>query len=97
MAQMDIIPVYPGDWQDYRKHDALMEAIPGNKIIKFQVADGYAFYFVKSTKPLKLQHIPFYDAYKAHPALIRGLTLAEVNAMLEREAAVSRLFAEHRK
>ena len=93
MATLHTDP-YPGDWNDYRKHDELMDAVPGDKVIKFQVADGYAFYFVKSRKPLVLQHIPFYDAYRVHPALIRGLTLVDVQGMLQREQALKALFSE---
>jgi hypothetical protein len=93
MARLDITP-YPGDWKDYRNHDALMDAIPQDKIIKFQVADGFAFYFVKSKKPLVLQHIPFYDGYRIPQAHLRGLRLSDVKTMLQQEAALARLFSK---
>lgn len=54
-------------------------------IVRFPVADGYAHYLVKKDKPLTLQHLPYADAYAAHPALIRGLRRQDI--LDEREYA----------
>jgi len=62
------------------------------KVIQWQVADGYASYFVQSEKPLVLRHIGAGDGYAVDPALIRGLRLSDVRAMMAREAAMSKLF-----
>lgn len=92
---------YPGDWEfkrseDFKVHieriDALYAAIPSDKIIQFPMADGYACYFVKSEKPLVLQHIPYGDAYQIDYATIRGLRLADVKARLNQVAALRKLF-----
>lgn len=47
-------------------------------VIVFGVADGGAYYLVKSMKPLKLQHIPYGDAYRVSPIMIRGLRAADI-------------------
>lgn len=65
-------------------------------VIRFQVADGYALYYVKSEKPLVLQHIAIGDAYAEHPALIRGLRVADVRRMVEVERSMAKLFAKQR-
>ena len=73
---------------------ALMEksnALPDNEIvggvIAFPVADGYANYLVTKETPLRLQHLPFADAYQASAILIRGLRATDVRAMLARNKA----------
>lgn len=52
-------------------------------LIRFPVADGYAIYRVVSTRPLKIEHIPLWDAYAVHPAMIRGLNLEDVRQQLK--------------
>lgn len=90
MARLDPKP-YPGDWEwdrkkDWREEvartDKMLEAIEDN-CISFGVADGMATYFVKSLKPLVLQHVPHGDAYQVDPALIRGLRREDVEQRLE--------------
>ncbi len=92
---------YPGDWEyqagedfnEYRRRvDALFVAIPAGRVIKFPVADGYAFYYVHSEKPLVLQHIPYGDARRADAATIRGLRLADVQRMVKTEKALRAMF-----
>lgn len=63
-----------------------------DNIIRFPVADGYAFYQVASEKPLVLRYILWCDNYREHPALIRGLRLADVRDMLRREAWLKETF-----
>jgi hypothetical protein len=99
MAKLDPRP-YPGDWELkvisgnidkwLKDQAAQVAAIPN--VIKFPVADGYALYHVKSEKPLVLQHIPYMDGYSIPAAHIRGLTLADVRQMLEREKNLAKLF-----
>lgn len=60
-------------------------------IVKFSVADGYAMYVVIKEKPLTLQHLPYGDGYQADPALIRGLRRVDIEALIQREKAWSRL------
>jgi len=50
------------------------------------VADGYALYRVESTKPLTLVHLPHGDAYRVHPATIRGLTLNDLKLQIKQSA-----------
>lgn len=52
-------------------------------LVRFPVADGYAVYLVTSEVPLKLQHVPFFDAYRVDPATIRGLRLDDVKRRVE--------------
>ncbi len=58
-------------------------------IISFPVADNYANYEVRGNT---LHHIPVFDAYRAHPALLRGITKDEVEAMLEADRKMAELF-----
>ena len=43
-----------------------------------QVADGFAFYRVKSTRPLTLEHIPYGDGYRVPEAHVRGLRMSDL-------------------
>lgn len=61
-------------------------------IIRFPFADGQAIYRVKGEKTLKLEHIPFGDAWQADPITIRGLKLSDVVLMLKRSKEISKLF-----
>jgi hypothetical protein len=93
---------YPGNWglshgetwKDYsRRTEAMLDAIRGD-VMRFPVADGYAFYYVKSRKPLVLQHVPYGDAWTIPDAHIRGLRLVDVDEMLEREANLQKIFSK---
>ena len=64
----------------------------GDKVIKFPMADSYAFYYVKTLKPLVLQHIPYCDGWHAPTPLIRGLRTKDVEEMLEREKRMREIF-----
>ena len=63
------------------------------EIIRWQRADGYAEYMIANTEPLRLIHLEMDDAYEVEPALIRGLTLEDVTAMVEQERRIRTLFA----
>lgn len=44
-------------------------------LISFSVADGLAYYIVSTDRPreLVLQHVPFGDAYRVHPSIIKNI------------------------
>lgn len=61
-------------------------------LLRWQRADGHAVYMVTSERPLKIAHVEVGDGWNIEPALIRGLRLAEVQAMLESERKMQSLF-----
>jgi len=89
------------DWkQQLDRQQAAMTALEAKAdakscvghVISFGVADGGAHYLVVKEKPLTLQHIPYCDAYRADPILLRGLRLADVQDMIGRERKLAALF-----
>ncbi len=62
------------------------------EIIRFQIADGYAQYLIKSKSPLQLIHLGFGDSYQALPATIRGLNKSDIKEMLRRSKALAKMF-----
>jgi hypothetical protein len=98
--------VYPGDW-GFKEGDssdtyinrerAMFDAIPADKIISFPVADGQACYFVENLRPLRLQHIPAFDAYRISDAHIRGLRAPDVEQMLARAKGLRDMFTEKKR
>jgi len=62
-------------------------------ILSWPVADGKAFYTVIREKPLTLQHIPYGDAWRVDPILIRGLRRDDVLRKLEAETRFQEIFA----
>lgn len=94
---------YTGDWRnsEHEKAFAELRAKAANvdpdgdltdAMIRFQVADGYAFYVVVKNSPLTLSHVRYADNYAVHDAMIRGLTRSDVADMVRREQAMKRLF-----
>lgn len=74
---------YKKDFAEGSKdHEKAFEAIPKDRLIAIGVADGAAFYFVKSFKPLVLQHVPYSDAYRIPYSHIRGLRERDVRRLL---------------
>jgi hypothetical protein len=73
---------HPGDWD---KHDSesfeayaarvklLYDRIPAKHIWMFPFADGYALYRVYDETPLRLQHIPYGDAWRAPQEALAGI------------------------
>lgn len=108
MAQLFDKP-YPGDWAwrttsdgfDYddecKRTDDMFAAIDQDRIVRFPVADGYALYYVKSLKPLVLQHIPYGDAWQIPYAHIRGLRLADVQQQIEGNKRMRELFSSRKE
>jgi hypothetical protein len=56
------------------------DAIMGG-LVRFEVADNYAYYVVTSDEPLKLQWVPY--GYEVADAHIRGLRAAEVRELVK--------------
>jgi hypothetical protein len=48
------------------------------RVVKFQVADGYAEYMVACQKPLQLLHIGTGDYYQIPAAHMRGLIVEDI-------------------
>lgn len=65
------------------------------EIIRFPVADGYAEYMVASMRPLELVHLPLYDAW--HYEYIERLTAADVEAKIQQQNNIKKLFASKSK
>jgi len=90
MARLDVKKYPMPNIADYKGNihgwiaecDKTIAKIPKNKLLQFPVADGYALYFIKSTKPLVLQHIYHLDGYEIPGAHVRGLRLEDVNYMI---------------
>lgn len=85
-------------WNEYDAAQAeALERVEGRfPVIAFPVADGKALYAVYKRAPLTLIHIPYMDAYQIPEAHIEGLRLADVDAMLAREAAWKKMVEEAR-
>ena len=64
------------------------------RLLKFSVADGYAFYEVISINPPKLRHIPAGDNWGISDAHIRGLRAADIQHLLEGEKLMRELFSK---
>lgn len=61
------------------------------KIVRDQVADGYAKYMVFSLRPLILIHIPLGDAW--HSQWSHRWTASDVREMADREEAMVSMFS----
>ena len=69
-----------------------LQALPRDRVWKTPVADGHAYYYVRSETPLVFLHIPYCDRWQAHPALLRGLTLDDVRHQIQLERRIEDLF-----
>lgn len=63
------------------------------RIVKFQIADGYAEYVIYSVKPLQLVHVP--ESYDISAAHMRGLKLADVRALVDFDKRWEAMFDAH--
>lgn len=59
--------------------------------VKFQVADGYAMYVVFSASPVKLIHLPLFDAYQFQYA--NRLTAADIREEIRRGKMLHAMFS----
>jgi len=94
------------DWEAHFKAEsaALQElreraaSLPEGEVVgaflSFPVADGFAHYVVTKARPLTVAHVPFGDGYRVAPMMIRGMRKSDVLAMVKRERAYARLFAQ---
>jgi len=53
------------------------------EVVRWQRADGYASYMVVSERPLRLMHLDLGDGYMVEASLLRGLTLQDVQGMVD--------------
>jgi hypothetical protein len=60
------------------------------KVVRYQVADGYAEYMVVSMKPLSLVHIPLGDAYEF--GFMHLMTADEIEKNLHQQEVMANLF-----
>lgn len=79
---------------------AASHALPEGEVVgamlRWQRADGYAWYRVSGAAPLSVQHVPAHDAWTVEPALIRGLSRADVLSMIDRERRLAALSTKNR-
>lgn len=86
----------------WKRHDKMVRDLAGRSasldpdgpslvgaLIRFSVADGYALYVVSKDSPLTLRHVPYGDAYEAHPATVRGVTAETVRGELRQQRALA--------
>lgn len=62
------------------------------RVIKFQVADGYAEYMVAGLKPVELVFLPLIDAYQSEFAEL--MTAEKIKEMVERDDRLTKLFSK---
>lgn len=81
-------PLWGDVYEQQRQIESLIEAsnetddLVGT-MLRFSVADGYAWYRVTNVEPLEVEFVPFADEYAVHPALIRGLNEDDVREQKE--------------
>lgn len=63
------------------------------EVVCFPRGDGYAQYMVFATKPLKLVHIDTWDGWHIDPITARGLRVADVVQMVQRNRNAAALFS----
>lgn len=83
----------------FEKLEAVSDALPPGEVvgalITFPWADGQAVYRVASAKPLRVEHIPYMDAWQVAPMTIRGLNLDDVKQMVESRRALKSMFSRN--
>jgi hypothetical protein len=63
-------------------------------LLQFPRGDGYALYVVTKEKPLVVQHVNIGDAWHVDGITIRGLRLADVRGMVERDRRMAEFFSK---
>lgn len=76
--------------QDYA--DSLTEDQIVGQIIRWQVADGYAYYMVVDDDPLTVSSIPFLDGWQVDPIMIKGLDADDVREKVRQRRAMQNFF-----
>lgn len=102
-----MIPVPEFDWKDAKKYQETEDTFIENlrnfvkrrkkgdligKVIRFQVADGYAQYMVAGIKPVELIHLPLMDCYQSDFADL--MTADKIKEMVARDEAMAKLFSK---
>ena len=77
------------NWEQHAKE---FDAIPTDRIFSHPYADGRAYYYIVTEKPLVLQHIPYGDAWQLPYAHIRGLRLSDIQAKRKWDKGMAELF-----
>jgi hypothetical protein len=62
------------------------------KVIRFQVADGYAEYVVMSLKPVELIHLEHMDAYQFQ--YVDLMTAEKIREIIKKQEALNKLFGK---
>ena len=65
------------------------------KVVKFQVADGYAKYMVASVRPLELVNIPFDDEYQFQ--YIYNMKWSDIKARIKYEETLEKIYTNQNK
>lgn len=85
----------------YQEYDALQKAsneagergeIKG-RLIRFSVADGFAVYRIEKLRPLTLAHVDWMDGYMVADYVIRGLSVADVKNLLDKQDRFASFFS----
>lgn len=82
------------EWCKTNSDSAKLRGNVVGKCIAFGVADGKAEYMVYRHAPLSLIHLPYVDAYEAHPLMLKGLTLTEAKKMIRQDESIASLFGK---
>lgn len=63
-------------------------------VMRFPVADGYAFYVVTKAKPLTIEWVQIGDSWQVPEYTLRGLRLGDIVDMKRRSRAMRALFSK---
>jgi hypothetical protein len=63
-------------------------------LLRWQRADGYAYYIVTQNSPLTVAHIDFCDGYGVEAPLLRALNRADILGMLRQTKSFNAMFRE---
>jgi hypothetical protein len=90
------IPEHFAEDREFYRLLAVSDSLEGDDVVgamlKWQRADGYAWYLVVNDDPLMIQHVPYGDAWTVEWALIKGLNMDDVRQMVDRNRRMSALF-----
>ena len=57
--------------------DCALDAIPEDRLLKFEYAEDHAYYYMKSFKPTVSQPVPYGDCWQVNPRLIARMTVKD--------------------
>ena len=108
MAKLDPTPYPMPSLSDFKAQIAEIERLTAasnaldeseyeGALIKFQVADGYAYYLVTSMAgSATVQFVPFGDEYTVHDATIRGLRKQDIKDLVDADRHLAQIFGKGR-